>query len=103
MVNRTKSDYDAIIINYMMREQIHFTYGRCSDPKTDAVYFKPINFSVSYTYKDMSVSGLHPTILENKYGREVGIGKDGYPEIEYRTVQRHLKTLKDEHIFGTDP
>ena len=103
MVNRTNYDYDDIMINYMMREQIHFTYGRSSDPKTDAVYIMPINLSVSYTYKDISVSDLYRAILENKYGKEVGIGKDGYPEIEYRTVQRHLKTLKDEHILVLIP
>jgi hypothetical protein len=85
MVNRTKFIYDGIIVNYMMKEQLHFGYHY------DGARF--IN-------KDISKSDLFRAIQENKYGVDADIGqKNGYPEIEQKTVQRHLDKLVKAHVL----
>jgi hypothetical protein len=84
----TKHVYSGFAVNYFMREQIHFN-------------IRDGTVSCDYGYKDITKSDLFRAIQENKYGKDVGIGpKDGYPEIEQRTVRRLVKRMKDkEHVL----
>ena len=82
----TKHLYSGFTVNFMMREQFHFNMR-------DALY--------SYEYKDITKTDIFRAIKENKYGKEAGIGpKDGYPEIEQRTITRLVNRMKDkEHVL----
>jgi hypothetical protein len=101
VVNRIKYVYEGFIVNYMVREQIHFTCGDNRQKSFDGYGYIPgIKRNVYYIYKDVSVTDLCNAIKENKYGKDVGIGqKDGYPEITRLTVRRCLKRMVNKHLL----
>lgn len=96
MVRPHKHAYDGIIVYYMVKQQIIYTYdkyiGKFSNERTFTYWFmRPIE------YDPLPQT---PTSLYNKIERIRK--KNRWPKVSWSTLQKYLKMLVDKHVLIKD-